>query len=107
MAVSPCCVFHNCYHCVSTSRRRMLLILGSWIWLYTCRSPCWCDAYEIFFVYRVVLALDLLLRRCLVRNCIFGVQMYIEMCMLKILLHYCTVALLVDAVSLVPLAGHW
>jgi len=27
MAVSPCCVYYNCYHCVSMSRRRMLLIL--------------------------------------------------------------------------------
>ena len=47
-------------------------------------------------MYRVVLALDLLFRRCLVPNCIFGAQMYIEICMVKILLHYCTVALLVD-----------
>ena len=53
-------------------------------------------------MYRVVLALDLLLRRCLVHNCIFGAQIYVEICMVKILLHYCTFALLVD-VALVAL----
>ena len=47
-------------------------------------------------MYRVVLALDLLFGRCLVPNCIFGAQIYIEICMVKILLHYCTVTLLVD-----------
>jgi len=42
LVVSPCCVYYNCYHCVSVSRRRMLLISWFWIWLYTCRCPCWC-----------------------------------------------------------------
>jgi len=59
--------------------------------LYTCRSPCWCEAYDIFYVYRVVLGLDLLFRRCLVHNCIFGGQIYIEICMVKMLLHCCTI----------------
>ena len=42
-------------------------------------------------MYRVVLALDMLFRRCVILNCIFGAQIYIEICMLKILLHCYTI----------------
>ena len=42
-------------------------------------------------MYRVVLALDMLFRRCVILNCIFGAQIYIEIRMVEILLHCCTI----------------
>ena len=65
---SPCCVYYNCYHCVFVSRRKMLLIswfLNTVVHL-SLSVLVGVSLVKFPNVYRVVLTLDLLFRRCLV-----------------------------------------
>ena len=97
---SPCCVYYNCYHCVFVSRRKMLLIswfLNTVVHL-SLSVLVGVSLVKFPNVYRVVLTLDLLFRRCLVH--IWRINIYWDLYGK----YYCNVALLVN-VALVALCS--